>query len=113
MRMYAFTTVEGLLSQRRPHARPGRRSGATLNGLAGRSACSGRHSWHHHGMRYADRENAGDQLAAAIRSEEHTSELQSHSDLVCRLLLEKKKNRTDEMTASEYYRTHQVTTAEH
>src|SRR5438132_7636776 len=28
---------------------------------------------------------------AANRSEEHTSELQSHSDLVCRLLLEKKK----------------------
>src|SRR5438034_5753175 len=27
---------------------------------------------------------------AAQRSEEHTSELQSHSDLVCRLLLEKK-----------------------
>src|SRR5260221_3843638 len=26
------------------------------------------------------------------RSEEHTSELQSHSDLVCRLLLEKKHN---------------------
>src|SRR5206468_11117284 len=29
----------------------------------------------------------------ADRSEEHTSELQSRSDLVCRLLLEKKKNR--------------------
>src|SRR5260221_6670683 len=29
-----------------------------------------------------------------MRSEEHTSELQSHSDLVCRLLLEK-KNRFD------------------
>src|SRR5438034_4819980 len=28
---------------------------------------------------------------AGGRSEEHTSELQSHSDLVCRLLLEKKK----------------------
>src|SRR2546421_6662298 len=28
------------------------------------------------------------------RSEEHTSELQSRSDLVCRLLLEKKKNNT-------------------
>src|SRR5438034_6686547 len=28
---------------------------------------------------------------AVERSEEHTSELQSHSDLVCRLLLEKKK----------------------
>src|SRR5438034_6560955 len=29
--------------------------------------------------------------SASTRSEEHTSELQSHSDLVCRLLLEKKK----------------------
>src|SRR5690349_22433397 len=28
-----------------------------------------------------------------VRSEEHTSELQSRRDLVCRLLLEKKKNR--------------------
>src|SRR5437667_11826907 len=27
-----------------------------------------------------------------VRSEEHTSELQSHHDLVCRLLLEKKKS---------------------
>src|SRR5438034_3783750 len=31
------------------------------------------------------------QLLSLGRSEEHTSELQSHSDLVCRLLLEKKK----------------------
>src|SRR5688572_32560644 len=31
--------------------------------------------------------------AGAIRSEEHTSELQSQSNLVCRLLLEKKKKR--------------------
>src|SRR5260221_3239373 len=31
-------------------------------------------------------------LAHSKRSEEHTSELQSHSDLVCRLLLEKKNN---------------------
>src|SRR5260221_9480323 len=30
--------------------------------------------------------------SSPMRSEEHTSELQSHSDLVCRLLLEKKKN---------------------
>src|SRR5207237_10770300 len=30
--------------------------------------------------------------AAAVRSEEHTSELQSHLNIVCRLLLEKKKN---------------------
>ena len=39
---------------------------------------------------------AGDDLYGGgkkiiVRSEEHTSELQSHSDLVCRLLLEKKK----------------------
>src|SRR5438067_3382197 len=31
---------------------------------------------------------------AGVRSEEHTSELQSRFDLVCRLLLEKKKNWT-------------------
>src|SRR5438034_5051286 len=35
-----------------------------------------------------------DELFRRIRSEEHTSELQSHSDLVCRLLLEKKKIRS-------------------
>src|SRR5260221_3604778 len=34
------------------------------------------------------------------RSEEHTSELQSHSDLVCRLLLEKKKNLTTTSTSA-------------
>src|SRR2546430_13227681 len=32
-------------------------------------------------------------LANRFRSEEHTSELQSQSNLVCRLLLEKKKNK--------------------
>src|SRR5260221_5961233 len=32
------------------------------------------------------------------RSEEHTSELQSHSDLVCRLLLEKKKSENSNVT---------------
>src|SRR5438034_6441412 len=32
------------------------------------------------------------------RSEEHTSELQSHSDLVCRLLLEKKKDKETNRT---------------
>src|SRR5260370_40742709 len=34
-------------------------------------------------------------LQLAGRSEEHTSELQSHLNLVCRLLLEKKKKNTD------------------
>src|SRR5688572_32296622 len=36
---------------------------------------------------------AGCLLAAPDRSEEHTSELQSQSNLVCRLLLEKKKKK--------------------
>src|SRR5438046_8038622 len=34
-------------------------------------------------------------IGGAIRSEEHTSELQSLTNLVCRLLLEKKKNRKE------------------
>src|SRR5438132_7422702 len=34
------------------------------------------------------------------RSEEHTSELQSHSDLVCRLLLEKKKKKRQQSQIS-------------
>src|SRR5690349_22538135 len=33
---------------------------------------------------------------AALRSEEHTSELQSRRDLVCRLLLEKKKKKKNQ-----------------
>src|SRR5437773_4794585 len=32
------------------------------------------------------------QVERAVRSEEHTSELQSHHELVCRLLLEKQKS---------------------
>src|SRR2546430_4391306 len=43
-------------------------------------------------VRYWDWLPVGDlQVAFALRSEEHTSELQSQSNLVCRLLLEKKK----------------------
>src|SRR5947207_7930412 len=39
--------------------------------------------------------SASDEFYSYVkRSEEHTSELQSHSDLVCRLLLEKKKKKT-------------------
>src|SRR3712207_8742959 len=40
---------------------------------------------------FAFNRNAGVVLAADLRSEEHTSELQSRQYLVCRLLLEKKK----------------------
>src|SRR5438034_10537816 len=37
------------------------------------------------------RDPSRNRRGSSARSEEHTSELQSHSDLVCRLLLEKKK----------------------
>src|SRR2546430_12715574 len=40
--------------------------------------------------------------ARAYRSEEHTSELQSQSNLVCRLLLEKKKNKNIKSTHNKY-----------
>src|SRR5438034_7929011 len=39
-----------------------------------------------------DDQQVGARPDEAHRSEEHTSELQSHSELVCRLLLEKKNN---------------------
>src|SRR2546430_10569411 len=47
-------------------------------------------------------ERPADQLAL-VRSEEHTSELQSQSNLVCRLLLEKKKKKN-------VHRLHYITT---
>src|SRR5260370_25008003 len=40
------------------------------------------------------------QLRKLPRSEEHTSELQSHLNLVCRLLLEKKKHRQTDATSA-------------
>src|SRR2546430_7912509 len=53
-------------------------------------------SVHRHGVQLALRFGKLDQhqRSKAHRSEEHTSELQSQSNLVCRLLLEKKKNTT-------------------
>src|SRR5438270_6770894 len=40
---------------------------------------------------------------AGVRSEEHTSELQSQSNLVCRLLLEKKKTDSRISACTKYY----------
>src|SRR2546421_7532884 len=57
------------------------------------------------GVEAVSQQVAGDAAAGRrldVRSEEHTSELQSRSDLVCRLLLEKKKNkvnRTNQMSS--------------
>src|SRR5438067_9578171 len=53
----------------------------------GSSSCMTRDAWDP-----AQYERFRDERARPFRSEEHTSELQSRFDLVCRLLLEKKKN---------------------
>src|SRR5690606_41864760 len=50
---------------------------------------------HSLGTRYTAAMAAAPTSSTATRSEEHTSELQSRENLVCRLLLEKKKNTTD------------------
>src|SRR6202051_5343597 len=42
-------------------------------------------------------------IGIAVRSEEHTSELQSHEHLVCRLLLEKKKTNTETFSNDQFY----------
>src|SRR2546430_13219199 len=52
--------------------------------------------WGSHGG--GDSDSAFTPQAALDRSEEHTSELQSQSNLVCRLLLEKKKKSVQYMT---------------
>src|SRR5437588_6430991 len=70
--LFPYTTL--FRSRRHGHCRAADRAGAAgsmgTNRSRGQSRQGGRH-----------------------RSEEHTSELQSHSDLVCRLLLEKKKKK--------------------
>src|SRR2546427_3087949 len=45
--------------------------------------------------------HSGAELLLILRSEEHTSELQSQSNLVCRLLLEKKKKEENKYIAQE------------
>src|SRR5688572_31780280 len=53
-----------------------------------------RHAGEHQIVQFALHEQAVRLRELGARSEEHTSELQSQSNLVCRLLLEKKKNIT-------------------
>src|SRR5438093_10303950 len=50
------------------------------------------------GARRAPQRRRGPRRPTARRSEEHTSELQSLTNLVCRLLLEKKKNKKTKST---------------
>src|SRR5690349_23940927 len=66
------------------------RSHAAEAGVAGGAAGTGRAR---RARRRRERRDVHDAAADALRSEEHTSELQSRRDLVCRLLLEKKKKK--------------------
>src|SRR5438132_9568861 len=63
----------------------------------------------HPGGPFARGTGSGHLRAGPGRSEEHTSELQSHSDLVCRLLLEKKKKKTNK-TNINYHTEYKTTT---
>src|SRR5690242_20992657 len=58
---------------------------------AGRTTALGRHVAHQRRDLGARPGHPGGDVSSTARSEEHTSELQSHVNLVCRLLLEKKK----------------------
>src|SRR5205085_11015828 len=79
------------ISQRAPRAPPRRRPGC-------RTGRAGADSRRRHGRRCRRVARARERArrSGAARSEEHTSELQSQSNLVCRLLLEKKKNKKNE-----------------
>src|SRR5260221_4326546 len=59
---------------------------------AAKSLPMGPQGWESVDPRYNVSHLVDDTLALLTRSEEHTSELQSHSELVCRLLLVKKKS---------------------
>src|SRR5690625_5768458 len=73
----------------RSHQRRARRSAGAGGGVVARGPPAGGHLRGGHGR---------DLCGAGVRSEEHTSELQSRGHLVCRLLLEKKKvNRNIQM----------------
>src|SRR5260370_23759479 len=72
-------------NENRRRSRGGCRSGFESAPLARRC----RFDWRRRGVL------CGEETArAVVRSEEHTSELQSHLNLVCRLLLEKKKKKS-------------------
>src|SRR2546430_7709350 len=93
--LFPYTTLSrsGLRAVRQAHrhrlvlVRPPRRLGEEPGPPAGPEAHHGLGA----GLGRTDRAAGGGRDEGPVRSEEHTSELQSQSNLVCRLLLEKKK----------------------
>src|SRR5207253_10888595 len=82
----AFQAAPG--DRRRPH-RPARGGQLAGHDIAVTTVVAGAAQHHAWPRRPADLDGLGDRRAGALRSEEHTSELQSRGHLVCRLLLEK------------------------
>src|SRR2546427_4868456 len=80
--LFPYTTLfRSCLGMNADRLEPGERCASTSNrNFEGRQGTGGRTHL------------VSPEMAAAARSEEHTSELQSQSNLVCRLLLEKKNN---------------------
>src|SRR2546430_7380388 len=87
--LFPYTTL--FRSDLRPRERQGGRCHRLANGRRGTLADSGIATAH-------GRRRCGDRRSGSSRSEEHTSELQSQSNLVCRLLLEKKKKHVSPTT---------------
>src|SRR5205085_11826215 len=92
--LFPYTTLFRSRQDRLARRPPGpvdprlhRRREVRLDLLAGRDR-----QRHHRCLLWRQVELVG--LLRLLRSEEHTSELQSQSNLVCRLLLEKKKKQT-------------------
>src|SRR5260370_8300445 len=92
--LFPYTTPFRSAGHRRRHRGPGRNStqATAVERGTGRSGIGTRRAAHGGGRERAQ---------TAGRSEEHTSELQSHLNLVCLLLLEKKQmNNSTSTTAS-------------
>src|SRR5690349_22674407 len=86
--LFPYTTLFRSVDHDRRAARAPQRLGTALRAV--------------HARRLAD--------ASGVRSEEHTSELQSRRDLVCRLLLEKKKKKRHTIELAEATTTAACTT---
>src|SRR5206468_4441870 len=88
--LFPYTTLFRSQDRRPARGRGGRDRG-TGGGPPARQSAEG-HRRSGHPARQPRARGVRGEGGRTARSEEHTSELQSRSDLVCRLLLEKKKN---------------------
>src|SRR5260370_23916798 len=92
--LFPYTTLSRSRTSRGGSARSPQRPAAARRALSGGGAGPGGDGVRPPLRRHRIRSTRAPRKTT-IRSEEHTSELQSHLNLVCRLLLEKKKNETE------------------